>query len=205
MPNTDLPESEFLRHEPCPNCGSKDNLARYSDGHAYCFGCQHYEHADTDKEIPVTDTVEKSEPLADVTYRELKTRGLSEETCRLFDYGWNGKRQVATYRDATGKTLAQKFKTADKQFYLQGSGRALPLWGMHLWSSGGKMVVVTGCNSGVGLETAAQLLALGATVVFACRSESRARAAMPSCTSCLGTASRSSQCVFCSARLSSVM
>jgi twinkle protein len=143
MPNTDLPESEFLRHEPCPNCGSKDNLARYSDGHAYCFGCQHYEHADTDKEIPVTDTVEKSEPLADVTYRELKTRGLNEETCRLFDYGWNGKRQVATYRDTAGKILAQKFKTADKQFYLQGSGRSLPLWGMHLWSSNGKMVVVT--------------------------------------------------------------
>ena len=42
----------------------------------------------------------------------------------------------------------------------------------------GKVVVVTGCNSGVGLETAAQLLALGATVIFACRSESRARPAM---------------------------
>ena len=31
--------SEFVRHEPCPKCGSKDNLARYSDGGVHCFGC----------------------------------------------------------------------------------------------------------------------------------------------------------------------
>ena len=43
-------ESEFIRHEPCNSCGSKDNLARYSDGHAYCFGCNYYE--------PSTDTPE---------------------------------------------------------------------------------------------------------------------------------------------------
>jgi len=30
--------SEFIRHKPCPNCGSKDNLAEYTD-HEYCFGC----------------------------------------------------------------------------------------------------------------------------------------------------------------------
>lgn len=37
--------SEFVGHEPCPNCGSRDNLARFSDGHAWCFGCKHYEPA----------------------------------------------------------------------------------------------------------------------------------------------------------------
>ena len=31
--------SKFLYHEPCPACGSKDNLAVYDDGHKYCFGC----------------------------------------------------------------------------------------------------------------------------------------------------------------------
>lgn len=34
--------SHFVAHEPCPRCGSKDNLARYSDGGAYCFGCHFY-------------------------------------------------------------------------------------------------------------------------------------------------------------------
>lgn len=31
--------SHFVKHEPCPHCGSRDNLARYSDGGAFCFGC----------------------------------------------------------------------------------------------------------------------------------------------------------------------
>ena len=30
-------DSKFIQHEPCPKCGSQDNLARYSDGHAFCF------------------------------------------------------------------------------------------------------------------------------------------------------------------------
>ena len=38
-------QSNFVRHEPCPNCNSRDNLARYSDGHAYCFGCEYREPA----------------------------------------------------------------------------------------------------------------------------------------------------------------
>jgi hypothetical protein len=35
--------AKYLHHEPCPNCGSRDNLARYSDGSAYCFGCRYVE------------------------------------------------------------------------------------------------------------------------------------------------------------------
>lgn len=33
----------FEKHESCPNCGSRDNLARYTDGHAWCFGCGYFE------------------------------------------------------------------------------------------------------------------------------------------------------------------
>lgn len=33
----------FLHHEPCPKCGSRDNLARYADGSAWCFGCSKVE------------------------------------------------------------------------------------------------------------------------------------------------------------------
>lgn len=34
--------ANFLNHEPCPNCGSKDNLACYDDGSKWCFGCRYY-------------------------------------------------------------------------------------------------------------------------------------------------------------------
>jgi hypothetical protein len=33
----------FSHHEPCPKCGSKDNLGVWMDGHKYCFGCRYYE------------------------------------------------------------------------------------------------------------------------------------------------------------------
>ena len=37
----------FLKHSSCPACGSKDNLANYSDGSKWCFGCHYYERGDT--------------------------------------------------------------------------------------------------------------------------------------------------------------
>lgn len=38
--------SRFVAHERCPSCGSRDNLARYDDGGAFCFGC-HYKERPT--------------------------------------------------------------------------------------------------------------------------------------------------------------
>lgn len=35
--------SSFQGHFPCPKCNSKDNLGRYDNGSAYCFGCGYYE------------------------------------------------------------------------------------------------------------------------------------------------------------------
>lgn len=31
--------STFVKHIPCPSCGSKDNRGVWSDGHEWCFGC----------------------------------------------------------------------------------------------------------------------------------------------------------------------
>src|SRR5260221_449075 len=33
----------FTKHEPCPRCNSRDNLARYKSGSAWCFGCGYFE------------------------------------------------------------------------------------------------------------------------------------------------------------------
>ena len=37
--------ARFIKHEPCPSCGSRDNLGRYSDGAGYCFGCGYVERS----------------------------------------------------------------------------------------------------------------------------------------------------------------
>ena len=37
----------FVKHEGCPRCGSRNNLGRYNDGSAYCFGCHYTERGTT--------------------------------------------------------------------------------------------------------------------------------------------------------------
>jgi len=34
--------AQFVKHEPCPRCGSRDNRGVWEDGHGYCFGCGKY-------------------------------------------------------------------------------------------------------------------------------------------------------------------
>ena len=36
----------FLKHLPCPRCGSKDNLAEYEDNF-HCFGCGYHKFKNT--------------------------------------------------------------------------------------------------------------------------------------------------------------
>ena len=43
-----------------------------------------------------------------------------------------------------------------------------------------KTIIITGCNNGIGKATAADLLANGAEVIFACRDETRAKEAISS-------------------------
>ncbi len=50
----------------------------------------------------------------------------------------------------------------------------------------GKVCIVTGANSGIGLETARGLAQLGATVVLACRSEEKGKAALADITATTG-------------------
>lgn len=54
----------FSHHESCPNCGSKDNLARYADGSAWCFGCHYRERRNAQNWSPTAhaeDTLEREE------------------------------------------------------------------------------------------------------------------------------------------------
>ena len=41
--STGSDESTFLYHTSCPECGSSDGNSVYSDGHTYCFVCNHFD------------------------------------------------------------------------------------------------------------------------------------------------------------------
>ena len=135
-------ESVFIRHEPCPSCGSRDNLGRYSD-HAFCFGCGHFE-----RENNMDEEVKYASDFADTfagEYKNLNKRGITADTCRKFDYRvsqHNGKTcQVASfYKDR--KVVAQKLRFADKTFKWIGDAKNAELFGQHLWKEQAKIVCV---------------------------------------------------------------
>ena len=141
--------SEFVAHVPCEACGSRDNAGIYTDGHTYCFGCTEHVQGDADSGSVVPSQTKALLPLIQGEYRPLRARGLTEETCRKFGYqvGLNsqGKTvQIATYRDSAGRPVAQKLRTKDKQFSVVGDGKAMTLFGSHLYSKGKKIVVCEG-------------------------------------------------------------
>lgn len=149
----DRGESRVVGKEPCPACGSRDNLARYDDGHAYCFtpGCGHFEPGEDSETRPAKRTAMNYDFL-EGEVRELTKRGISAATCAKFGYlvGKNSKGtpcHIAQYRDrATGLELcAQKLRFADKDDGMPviGDIDRAGLFGQHLWKSGGKRVVIT--------------------------------------------------------------
>ena len=83
-------DNHFVSKEPCPECGSRDNLARYSDGHAYCFGCGHREPAKTDWdkiESMVAKAYNKLEvvPLEKMTAIYRGMRGITADTMQFYN------------------------------------------------------------------------------------------------------------------------
>lgn len=140
-------DSEFVCKEPCPKCGSRDNLARYTDGHGFCFGCEHYEPADGERPITQRRKPMPADLIEFTEYKALNARKITEETCRHFGYFIAQRREgtvhVAPYRDADGNVVAQHLRTKDKDFPWLGEPKHAVMFGQHLWRDGGKMVVVT--------------------------------------------------------------
>ena len=154
-------DSFVTGREACPKCGSRDNVARYSDGHAKCFsqGCKFFQPAphlmnndndDDDGDEPyVPDHARRqTSELIDGDYTDLAKRRLTVETCRRYGYQVGkfkgGPVQIANYRDSSGVVVAQKLRFADKEKGMpwRGDARSSVLFGQHL-AGGGKRIVIT--------------------------------------------------------------
>lgn len=137
-------------HQPCPDCGSHDALAVYSDGSTYCFSCEtaHQNVTDTRIEESVSSKVGHNLiPPSDMTFESLKSRCLEEATCRKYGYyvtRYNGQPcQVACYYDDSGNMVGQKLRFKDKQFSVLGK-ISKRFFGQHLFNSGKRLVVTEG-------------------------------------------------------------
>lgn len=150
-----------MRKEPCPACGSKNNLGRYSDGHAWCYGssCDYFEPSDEAREgdtvaegrtSPGAGSGEDRRAFEPVNYTVsgIPKRGLSEKTCTFWDYGigeFSGQpAHFANYRDpGTRELIAQKVRLASKDFPILGQSRKLPFYGQWLWKNDRRSLIIT--------------------------------------------------------------
>lgn len=131
-------------HQPCPDCGSSDALSVYSDGHTFCFACsKHTQGAKPSSVRPeVRAQVTNLGALRTGEIRELKSRGLSLDTCKAFGHAVSDGVQVYPYVDANGTVVAQKLRTKDKQFGWVGQSSGVQLYGYQLWKGCDPRIVV---------------------------------------------------------------
>ena len=101
--------SEFVRHEPCPKCGSSDALSLYSDGHTYCFVCHDRTggtnvvfHNNMSKSVYLTGSAER-----------LQKRNISEKTNKFYQIYVDGNELRFPYYDESG--ILQGIKTKTKK------------------------------------------------------------------------------------------
>ena len=136
--------STFIRHAPCENCGSRDNLAIYLN-HTYCFGCHNYEK--THGELPKVATTKQNINMISGITEALPKRKLNSETCKVFKYEtgtYNGKNcHIANYFDKDYNKVAQHLRFPDKSFIWIGDTTNISLFGQHLWRDGGKNIIIT--------------------------------------------------------------
>ncbi len=137
----------FVGHEPCPECGSSDALARYDDGSAYCFKCEHHQRA-TGEEA----RVEKPRQQVDArflkgSYEDMPKRRIKADTCRALDYQmgtYQGQKcHIAPVHNERGELVAQKLRLPGKDFRVLGDLNAGGLVFQNRAKEGGKRLVIT--------------------------------------------------------------
>ena len=133
-----MTESEFIRHEPCSNCGSSDANGIYTDGHTYCFSCQHYT---VGNDIQHTHHMQSNVTFKGSAQR-LQKRGISEKTCEKYKVYRDETHLRFPYFDGSGRL--QGFKTKDKLKSFKYEGVSTDtLFGQHLFPNSGKRIVIT--------------------------------------------------------------
>ena len=143
---TELSNDKFLRHAPCNNCSSRDNLAIY-ENHSFCFGCKQFTYFNSnDKPTTPTPRKEFTNMITGIN-EALPKRHINSETCKKFNYEtgiYNDSHcHISNYYDNKYNRVAQHLRFPDKSFKWLGDTSKICLFGQHLWRDGGKMVIVT--------------------------------------------------------------
>lgn len=150
--NKHTDESEFVRHVPCPDCGSSKTpaCALYSDGHTYCHACGTYRNPNKVKASgnadPPTESRKEKPYVADIipltdTFRAIPRRHLTEDSIEKYGIAINMDPAVDIahvypyFKD--GQHVANKIRRREvKDFYVEGDFKNAELFGQHLFPPG---------------------------------------------------------------------
>ena len=150
---SDKQQGTFVKHEPCPDCGSKDNLARYSTGQGYCFSCGRWEaplNIGEDR-VEIETNRESSMQQFNGNYGDIEDRGLGEEVVKKFgvtlQYGQDGlitKHCYPYFHKDTNEHIGNKIRTVEtKDFIYEGKSSNAGLFGQNRFKEGGKFITIT--------------------------------------------------------------
>ena len=138
----------FLRHAPCPHCGSRDAYALYADGSAWCWSCHTYDPSayGGDGTGGYTKVARTLIPYSDLESKAIPARKISRETCETYGYAlapaWEGQPwHVAPYYRG-GKLVAQHLRNRHKEFKWLGKAQGVELFGQKVWPPGSAQRVV---------------------------------------------------------------
>ena len=134
-----LDKGDFVRHEPCDNCGSSDANSLYSNGSRFCYSCRTYtpaeginhNHTMTNTNVKLTGSAER-----------LNKRNISEKTCQFFRIFREGDTLRFPYFTNDGVLQGVKVKNKKKIFTYEGISTDT-LFGQHLFPNSGKRIVIT--------------------------------------------------------------
>jgi twinkle protein len=139
-------DEEFLHHSPCDSCGSSDANAVY-ESHSYCFSCNKHTKSDTTTVAAPKTHTEKTVNFIKGVVTPLPKRNINLATTQKFNYqvgSWFGRPcHIANYYDKDKQLVAQKLRYPNKEFQWIGDAKQSGLFGQHLWSGKGKMIVIT--------------------------------------------------------------
>ena len=146
--------SKLLKHGPCPECGSTDNLAIYDD-HEHCFseGCGYDLQYNNNKERTIEqDTTSKVDrrltPLPSRKMPALRERGLDATTINKYLVTVNTNPDDDTEAvfprfNQAGDHIANQVRRENKQFRCEGDLKGARLFGQDFFPEGGRSITVT--------------------------------------------------------------
>ena len=143
-------ESKFLHHEECPKCGSRNNVAVYSNGGRHCFstGCDYHVNGETgdETEVSTPSNLNMGGVVAEITDRRLSAKTTRHYQVTV-EYDANGKiaRHYYPYYDVdTGELIAAKSRVVKTEDFLSsGTMVNAGLFGQKQCRGRGKYVTIT--------------------------------------------------------------